>query len=172
MQSENLSMQSENNVHDVLDNTVENNVDIMLLLLLKGQLATEECLLMTLMYPISVTTVSTKYPIHYFLNYNSLFDSFKHTIMLISFVEEPQNFEEVVMHPSRVQTMKEELKALEDNKTWSITELLIGKTSIGCRWVYKVKHKVDDSIEHYKVCLVAKGYTKMKDLIFWILLFL
>jgi len=37
--------------------------------------------------------------------------------MLIPSIEEPQNYEEAIMHPSWVQAMKEELKALEDNKT-------------------------------------------------------
>lgn len=29
---------------------------------------------------------------------------------------------------------------------------------IGCKWVFKLKHKVDDSIDRYKACLVAKGF--------------
>ncbi|XP_019179564.1 PREDICTED: uncharacterized protein LOC109174776 [Ipomoea nil] len=34
------------------------------------------------------------------------------------------------------------------------------KIPIGCRWVFKVKHKADGSIERYKARLVAKGYTQ------------
>jgi len=139
----------------------------MLLLLLEDQLATEECQLIykTLRYPISVT-ISIKYPINSFLNYYSLFDNFKHTIMLISSTKEPQNYEEVITHPSWVQAMKEELKALKDNKSWSITELPLGKTAIGCHWMYKVKHKAKNSIERYKTRLVAKSYTKIEGLDF------
>jgi len=33
-----------------------------------------------------------------------------------------------------------------------------GKNIIGCKWVYKVKHKADGSIDKYKARLVAKGY--------------
>jgi len=62
--------------------------------------------------------------------------------------------------------MKQELKALEDNKTWSITELPLGKTAIGCRWVYEIKHTAYGSIERYKVHLVAKGYTQIEGLDF------
>lgn len=35
--------------------------------------------------------------------------------------------------------MDDELKALEDNHTWSIVPLLHGKQTIGCRWIYKTK---------------------------------
>ena len=35
--------------------------------------------------------------------------------------------------------MEEEIQALEDNKTWEIVSLPIGKKAIGCKWVYKIK---------------------------------
>ena len=35
---------------------------------------------------------------------------------------------------------------------------------IGNKWVYKIKHRTDGSIERYKVCLVAKVYTQMEGL--------
>ena len=56
--------------------------------------------------------------------------------------------------------MKAELEAMETNQTWSIVPLPKGNNSIGCCWVYKIKHKVDGSIERYKARLVAKGYTQ------------
>jgi len=67
--------------------------------------------------------------------------------MLISSDEEPHNYEEPIMHSSWIQAMKEELEALEENKTWSVTKLPPGKIAIGCRWVYKIKHKADSPVE-------------------------
>lgn len=38
---------------------------------------------------------------------------------------------------------------------------------IGNKWVYKIKRKSDGSIERYKACLVAKGYTQTEGLDFF-----
>ena len=116
---------------------------------------------------ISNNAVSTEYQIHSFLSYKSLSDNCKQTIMLISSDEETHNYEEAIMHSSWIQAMKEELKALEENKTWSLTKLPLGKTTIGCRWIYKIKHKVDGSVERYKARLVAKDYTQIEGLNFF-----
>ena len=80
--------------------------------------------------------------------------------MLITSAEEPRNYEEAVLHPSWIQAMKDELD------TWSLTSLPSGKTTIGCKWVYKVKHHANDPIEHYKARLVAKGYNQIEGLNF------
>ena len=58
--------------------------------------------------------------------------------------------------------MRSELQALQANGTWSLTPLPAGKTPIGCRWVYKIKHRSDGSIERYKARLVAKGFTQLE----------
>jgi len=53
--------------------------------------------------------------------------------------------------------MLEELNALNADNTWQITTLPPGKKIIGCKWVFKVKHKFDGTIYHHKARLVAKG---------------
>lgn len=34
------------------------------------------------------------------------------------------------------------------------------KLVVGCQWVYEIKTKADGSIQRYKACLVAKGFTQ------------
>lgn len=55
--------------------------------------------------------------------------------------------------------METELSALNNDNTWTITDLLVGKNYVGCKWVYKIKRKSDGSIERYKAHLAAKGFT-------------
>ena len=110
--------------------------------------------------------VSTKYPFCNFISYHSLSPNFKHTISSISSHTEPRNYTEASKHSCWQQAMKDELHALATNNTWIVTSLPPGKIAIGCRWIYKIKHRSDGTIERYKARLVAKGYTQLEDLDF------
>jgi hypothetical protein len=35
--------------------------------------------------------------------------------------------------------MEEELRAIEENRTWTLTKLPLGRRAIGLKWVFKVK---------------------------------
>lgn len=43
-----------------------------------------------------------------------------------------------------------------------LTSLPSGKTIVGSKWVFKVKHKPHGSVDRYKAQLVAKGYTQVE----------
>jgi len=56
--------------------------------------------------------------------------------------------------------MNEEMSVLERNEIWEIVERPKDKKAVGCRWIYTVKYKSDDTLDRYKVRLVAKGYSQ------------
>ena len=35
---------------------------------------------------------------------------------------------------------------------------------VGSRWIYKVKHAIDGSMEKYKACFVAKGFSQKEGI--------
>jgi hypothetical protein len=51
-----------------------------------------------------------------------------------------------------------EYDALMKNKTWHLVPPQKGRNVIDCKWVYKIKRKVDGSLDRYKARLVAKGF--------------
>ena len=56
--------------------------------------------------------------------------------------------------------MKEELDALHKTGTLDLVDLSFGKSAIGCKWVYKIKTQSDGTVDRYKACLVARGFTQ------------
>jgi hypothetical protein len=56
--------------------------------------------------------------------------------------------------------MCDEIAALRSNRTWSLVPFHSSMNVVGSRWVYRIKHRVDGSIERYKERLVARGFTQ------------
>lgn len=53
-----------------------------------------------------------------------------------------------------------EYDSLIKNKTWILCDLPKDRKPIGCKWVFKLKHKANGEIDKYKARLVAKGYSQ------------
>ncbi|CAM8990976.1 unnamed protein product [Rhodiola kirilowii] len=58
--------------------------------------------------------------------------------------------------------MQKEISALESNNTWVIIDLPPNQSVIDCKWIYRIKHKSDGTIDRYTTRLVAKGFTQVK----------
>ncbi|CAL8998681.1 unnamed protein product [Prunus brigantina] len=106
----------------------------------------------------------TRYPLCNFISYHCYSPSHLSFIATVSSSVEPSCFTEAAADPNWQQAMRSELEALTSNNTWTLTTLPPGKQPIGCKWVYKIKHRSDGSIERYKARLVAKGYTQTEGI--------
>ena len=53
--------------------------------------------------------------------------------------------------------MQKEIKALDDNGTWTLEHLPLSKHALGSQWVYKTKYLSNGDIERLKSHLVVFG---------------
>jgi hypothetical protein len=104
------------------------------------------------------------YSLSSYLSYDKLSPAYKHFCFSISAQSEPTFYHEAVKFSHWRDVMSAEISALEANHTWVVCDLPPNKHPIGCKWVYKIKHKADGRIERYKARLVAKGYTQCEGL--------
>ena len=54
--------------------------------------------------------------------------------------------------------MDAEIKSIEKNDTWELTDLPKGQKTIGVKWVFKTKLNEKGEVDKHKARLVAKGY--------------
>ena len=73
-------------------------------------------------------------------------------------VREPESYTEAAKDANWCAAMEDEMRALDANDTWNLVDLPQHYKSIGCKWVDKVKHNYDGSVNRYKAQLVARGY--------------
>ena len=83
-----------------------------------------------------------------------------HCYAALAILHEPHTYREASTDPLWQIAIKEELDALSKNHTWDLVILPLGKSVVGCKWIYKIKTRFDGSIERYKAHLVAKGFTQ------------
>ena len=50
------------------------------------------------------------------------------------------------------------------NDVWDIVPKPEGKSVVSSKWIYKIKHAVDGSIERYKARFVAKGFSQKEGI--------
>ncbi|CAJ2661961.1 unnamed protein product [Trifolium pratense] len=107
------------------------------------------------------------YPISSFHSLDHLSSS--HSVYTMSPTQhtEPKTYNEACKSEHWIQAMNSELEALARTGTWKIVDLPPHVKPIGNKWVYKIKHKSDGTIERYKARLVAKGYNQVEGLDFF-----
>lgn len=56
------------------------------------------------------------------------------------------------------EAIDDECKSIMSNNTTIITSLSCENKPLGCKWVFRKKLRLDESIEKFKTRLVAKGF--------------
>jgi hypothetical protein len=72
--------------------------------------------------------------------------------------EEPTCFEEAIQRKEWADAMTEEYQSIIKNEVWEIVPRLKNKYVVCSRWLFKIKHDVDGSIEKYKERSVAHDF--------------
>ena len=70
-------------------------------------------------------------------------------LMTKSINSEPSSFEEVAQHEVWQEAMVEEYDSIMKNQVWEVLLRPEGKKVVGSKWIYKVKHAADESVEKY-----------------------
>jgi hypothetical protein len=77
---------------------------------------------------------------------------------------EPTFFEEAIQKKEWVDAMTEEYQSIIKNYVWEIVPRLNSKYVVSSRWIFKIKHVVDGSIEKYKKIFVAHGFSQKEGI--------
>ena len=56
--------------------------------------------------------------------------------------------------------MIKEYQLIMKNDVWDVVPRPEGKSIVTSKWIYKIKHAVDDSIEKYKAIFVARCFSQ------------
>ena len=76
---------------------------------------------------------------------------------------EPRTAAEARASPQKKEwesAMKNEMNSLVQNDVWDLVELPNGRSTVGCKWVFKKKSDADGKVERYKARLVAQGFAQ------------
>ena len=71
----------------------------------------------------------------------------------------PDTYEEASAHQVWRNSMMEEYNSIMKNEVWEVVPRPEGKSVVTSKWLYKIKHAADGSIEKFKACFVARGFS-------------
>jgi hypothetical protein len=73
--------------------------------------------------------------------------------------EEPTTFEEAVQKGQWKEAMMKEHQSIMKNEVWEIVPKPKEKSVVTSKWVYKIKHAADGSVDKYKERFMARGFS-------------
>jgi hypothetical protein len=78
--------------------------------------------------------------------------------------KEPTCFEEAIQRKEWADAMTEEYQSIIKNDVWEIVLRPKNKDVVSSKWIFKIKHVVDGSIEKYKARFVARGFSQKEGI--------
>ena len=78
--------------------------------------------------------------------------------------KEPTFFEEAIQEKEWADAMIEEYRSIIKNDVWEIVPKPKSKDVVSSKWLFKIKHVVDGSIEKYKAIFVARGFSQKEGI--------
>jgi hypothetical protein len=78
--------------------------------------------------------------------------------------KEPTCFEEAIQKKEWADAMTEEYQSIIKNDVWEIVPRPKSKDVVSSKWLFKIKHVVDGSIEKYKARFVARGFSQKEGI--------
>ena len=59
--------------------------------------------------------------------------------------------------------MIKEYQSIMKNDVWDVIPIIEGKSVVTSKWIYKINHAADGSIEKYKARFMARGFSRKKE---------
>jgi hypothetical protein len=84
-----------------------------------------------------------------------------YTALMCDLLEkDPTLFEEAIQMKEWADAMTEEYQSIIKNDVWEIIHRPKSKDVVSSKWLFKLKHASDGSIDKYKEIFVARGFSK------------
>lgn len=96
---------------------------------------------------VSLNIHDGSYNLDKYLSYNNVAPTYQEYFSKMSNITEPQSYKYAIDDPRWIESMKEKMQAVQDNKTWEMVDLPDRKPPIGCKWIFKVKCKSTGDIK-------------------------
>ncbi|GJR29105.1 zinc finger, CCHC-type containing protein [Tanacetum coccineum] len=84
-----------------------------------------------------------------------------------SIEEDPRTYNEAMQSRDAAfwkEAIDDEIGSIMENNTWVLSDLPPGCKSLGCKWIFKRKMKVDGTIDKFKARLVIQGFRQKEGI--------
>ncbi|GJR08700.1 zinc finger, CCHC-type containing protein [Tanacetum coccineum] len=84
-----------------------------------------------------------------------------------SIEEDPRTYDEAMQSRDAAfwkEAINNEIGSIIENNTWVLSDLPLGYKPLGCKWIFKRKMEVDETIDKFKARLVIQGFRQKEGI--------